>query len=217
MTSQTIGDLSFDRLWQTTAEKDRDTTLRLDVFRGRGSLVVFSGKGGGPRFKLPLPPAAGVFFRMLFAPLRKSGPGTQITVPVNDWDGQQRKQIEVGQLTVGFDANNVAYIGLQSSNFPPTRFPMRPGLKYDLSATTEVNGNILALEQFLDSMDGVKFAGFLSNFKFDPSQVRGGSGTNRGGYAGGSGSGSGGNYGGQRPNNAPAQPTNADIEDEIPF
>lgn len=202
--NQDFGDLSFDRMWSTNAEKDKETSLAFGVYRGRASLNVFSGRGGPPKLKLPLPRQHNVLFRRLFDVVRKSGPDTSITVPAQEWDPQTKKMNTLATVTVGFDATNAPYIGLAAAGrLDATKFPIRTDLKWDLSGAKDLNQSAIALESFLSAMDNMIQAMNLTNFKFDPSQRPGGQ------------SGAGGQQ--RSAYNAPRQPAADVLDDTIPF
>lgn len=204
--SSAFSDLSFDRMWSATADKDRETTVSIGVYRGRATLVVFAGRGGPPKLRLPLPRQHNVLFRQVFNTVRKSGPDSSITIPVQEWDPQMKKMNSIASVTFGFDSSNQPYLGLTATGFSATKFPIRTDLKWDVSGIQELNSSALAVDSFLSALDNTIQAMNLTNFKFDPAQK--------------SGSGGRGNVGGQSSNSGGQSSFKgaiAVIEDEIPF
>ncbi len=200
---QNFGDLSFDRMWQSNADKDRNTTLVIGVYRGRASMNIFSGQTGGPRLKLPLPKQHNVLFRTVFNHVRKTAPDSKITIPVTQWDQQEKKLKTIGHVTLGIDTTNMAYIGIQATGVEPVKFPIRSDLKWDLSVIPEINANQVALDGFLAEMDNVCNAMNLTSFKFEPSQ-------RTAPYTKG-------NYTSGKQYSTAAPVSSSDIDDEIPF
>jgi len=199
--TQSFSDLNFDRLWSTNAERDKNTSIQIGVYRGNASIAIFSGTtGGAPKVKIPLPKQFNILFREIFKMVRKGGPDTKITVPIQKWDPGTSKMVNTASVSFGLDAANIAYIGVVATGQPAAKFPIRTDLKWDISTLSEINSNQLALDMFLAAMDNVVHAVNLTSFKMDPSSRPGGSGGNRPNYGSG---------------NRAAAPVS--IEDDIPF
>ena len=200
--TQSIGDLDFNKLWTTNAEKDRETSLQIGVYRGRASMAIFSGKGGAPKLKLTLPRQHNIIFREIFDVIRKSGPDQKHTCTFLDWDPVVKKMKPIATCTFGSDASNQPYIGITAEGMEPTKFPIRTDLKFDISQIPDINPSKIAINSFLAAMDNCVNAMNLSNFKFDPSRAGGSSGRS-GSYSG--------------PRQSPAGGSPSGIEDDIPF
>lgn len=201
--TQSIGDLDFNKLWTANADKDRNTSLQIGVYRGRASMAVFSGQGGGPKVKLPLPRQHNILFRRLFEVIRKSGPDVKLTCPILEWDQTTKKMKTLATCTFGSDAANQPYIGISADGIEPTKFPIRSDIKWDTSQIPDINQASMAIDSFLAAMDSSVMAMTLSNFKFDPNRA-------------GAPSGRGGSYSGPRQASS-AGPKPSDIEDDVPF
>jgi len=194
-----FSDLTFDRMWSSTAERDKNTSMHIGVYRGNASIAIFSGTGGPPQTRVPLAKYFNVFFREAFKVVTKMGPDNKLTVPMTQWNRDAKKMEHVGAITFGIDASRIPYLGLVTPTMPAAKFPIRFDMKMDVSAIPELNVNHLALESFLAAMDNTANAINLTNFKRDPSARAGGG--NRPGYGGGSNS----------------RPAAVDVSDDIPY
>lgn len=192
----TLDQLSHD-LWQTNAENDRDTSLKLSVFNGRAQLSVFSKNSGGgrPVFSLMLPTEFGNAAKYFYNKMQAAG-GSDQKETVNITDRVEGKTVSIGSITFGFDGKGTPYLGITSSG-GQHKFPIRMGLKLDWngSSMSPADRARVALDTFfevlsIESRVGARLSSRKRTFNGAPG------GGNRGGGSYGGGNRGGGNYGG---------------------
>ncbi len=208
-------ELDLSNLWQAAAEGDAGVRAKLGVFRGTASIAVFkdqkggTGGGGGPiaKFNFINKRTNRSWFADMVTRATKMSPGDSASLPLQDFDREQRKFFVTANITVGKDEKGIVYFGITGhKDLATVRFPFRMSRDADFSqALPPAEQSVYAANDFVAFLrDDVSRAIMMTSVKRDPnnnSRPSGGQ-PSRGSYSG---------------NQAPASNSGSVLDDELAF
>lgn len=179
-------ELDFNKLVRLGADKDRESSLQLGVYRGMASIAIFQGQGA-PKVKIPLGNRMSAYVIPAYLKQLKenANPDFKVSLPITKFNPDTKKRDQVATVVFARDDKNVPFIGVSAPGINPVKFPIRVPLDFDLSQMTIVDQSKLALDAFIDVFTRhVPVAMALTSFKREFNGNRGG-GNYGGGNAGG--------------------------------
>lgn len=205
-------ELDYGRMDTIYASTDKDVSLTFGVFKGNASVAMFKKGNPRPLWKLTIERTVSEYMVACLNKLLKGTPDTKYELVHQEWLPEEKKIRVIATMTFGRDKENAPYIGVTGPDIPPSKFPLKSGLKLDAGTSLDPievsNIKVKAMVKLLDvDLHQARLAtSYKREFNGKGGGRSGGGGYNR------NNNNSGGGNGGETPSRQSDIP-----DDNIPF